>query len=171
MKWTKRSVLELVAVVAMTAVVVTLGILQYKWTGEISQVEQARMEGALDTSVKNFSQEFSYDFDRLCESFEINFETAGASAESQVLSRYTTWIKTTSRSGFVNGVYIWKPAERQKQLLESLDFDNKRFQEAFWPARLEPVHRFAVSQELFLLRSLTATRSIILGRFTRKRPR
>lgn len=148
MKWTKRSVLELVAVVAMTAVVATLGILQYKWTGEISQVEQARMEGALDTSVKNFSQEFSYDFDRLCESFEINFETAGASAESQVLSRYTTWIKTTSRSAFVNGVYIWKPAERRKQLLEALDFDNKRFQEAFWPARLEPLHRFAVSQEL-----------------------
>lgn len=138
--------LELIAVVAMTAVVVTLGILQYKWTGEISQVEQARMEGALDTSVKNFSQEFSYDFDRLCESFEINFETPGASAEPQVLSRYTTWIKTTSRSAFVNGVYIWKPAERQKQLLEALDLDTKRFQQAAWPAELEALRGLAASQ-------------------------
>ena len=57
LKWTKRSAFELIAVVAMTGVVLTLGILQYQWTGEIGQVEQARMEGALDTSVKNFSQE------------------------------------------------------------------------------------------------------------------
>ena len=80
MKWTKRSVLELIAVLAMTAVVVTLAILQYDWTKAISGVEKARMEGALDTSVKNFNQEFSYDFDRLCESFEID-------PENQLLSR------------------------------------------------------------------------------------
>jgi signal transduction histidine kinase len=146
MKWTKRSLLELIAVIAMTAVVLTLGILQYKWTGEISEVEQARMEGALDTSVKNFSQEFSYDFDRLCESFEINAQAPGATAESQVLGRYTTWIKTTSRSGFVSGVYIWKWGGRQAELLVSLDLDNRRFQEASWPARLEAVHEFAERQ-------------------------
>jgi signal transduction histidine kinase len=146
MKWTKRSVVELIAVVAMTAVVLTLGVLQYKWTGEIGQVEQARMEGALDTSVKNFSQEFSYDFDRLCESFEIIPEVPGMTAESQVLHRYTTWIRTTSRSGFVSGVYIWKWGERQEQPLESLDLDNKRFQETAWPSRLEDLHEFAERQ-------------------------
>jgi signal transduction histidine kinase len=146
MKWTRRSLSELIAVIAMTAVVLTLGILQYKWTGQVSEVEQARMEGALDTSVKNFSQEFSYDFDRLCESFEINPEVPGATAESQVLERYTTWIKTTSRSGFVSGVYLWKWGVRQGPLLESLDLDDKRFQEAAWPSRLEALHEFAEQQ-------------------------
>ena len=77
MKWTKRSVLEFFAVLAMTAVVLTLAILQYKWAKAISTVEQARLEGALDASVKNFNQEFSYDFDRLCESFEVNPVTPG----------------------------------------------------------------------------------------------
>lgn len=133
--------LELIAVVAMAAVVATLGILEYRWTGEISQAEQARMEGALDASVKNFSQEFSYDFDRLCESFEISPETPGASAESQVLSRYTTWIKTTSRSGFVDGVFVWEVGDRQKEALKSLDLDSKQFQDASWPARLEPLRQ------------------------------
>jgi signal transduction histidine kinase len=142
MKWTKRSVRELMAVIAMTAVVLTLGILQYRWTAEVSEVEQARMEGALDTSVKNFDQEFSYDFDRLCESFEINPQSSGATAEAQVLSRYATWIKKTSRSGFVSGVYVWELGEREKQQLDSLDFDAKRFQQAAWPARLEPLHLF-----------------------------
>ncbi len=144
MKWTKRSVLELIAVIAMTAVVLTLGILQYQWTGEIGHVDQARMEGALDTSVKNFNQEFAYDFDRLCESFEINPVPAGSSIEAQVLNHYTTWIKTTSRSGFVSGVYVWKPGgERQKETLEAIDLDNKVFVQTDWPERLEPLRELA----------------------------
>jgi signal transduction histidine kinase len=143
MKWTKRSVLELFAVIAMTAVVLTLGILQYKWTGEIGQVEQARMEGALDTSVKNFSQEFSYDFDRLCESFEIGPETSADKAEAEILDKYVTWIRTTSRSGFVSGVYLWRlPGERSGESFRSIDLDNKKFVEAVWPERLDPVEEF-----------------------------
>lgn len=145
-KWTKRSVLELIAVVAMTAVVLTLGILQYQWTGEMGQVEQARMEGALDTSVKNFSQEFSYDFDRLCESFEINPPVTGASVESRVLSQYVAWIKTSARTGFVSGIYLWKPGDRSKEVFDSLDLDNRVFVDAQWPARLEALQQFAKLQ-------------------------
>ena len=91
-------------------VVLTLGILQYQWTGEIGQVEQARMEGALDTSVKNFSQEFAYDFDRLCESFELNPTGSGAEHRSASIDAIHIWIKTTTRSGFVSGIYVWKRA-------------------------------------------------------------
>ena len=87
MKWTKRSLLELIAVLTMTAVVLTLAFLQYRWTRAISTVEQARLEGALDASVKNFNQEFSYDFDRLCESFEAGTETPVSPAEALVVSR------------------------------------------------------------------------------------
>src|ERR1700722_8403506 len=131
MKWTKRPGRELFAVMAMTAVVLTLGILQYQWTGEIGQVEQARMEGALDTSVKNFSQEFSYDFDRLCENFEIGPETPTDKAEAEILNKYTTWIRTTSRSGFVSGVYLWRtPSDRNGESLQSIDLANKKFVEA-----------------------------------------
>ncbi len=136
MKWTKRSVLELIAVLAMTAVVLTLAVLQYDWTKAISGEEKARMEGALDTSVKNFNQEFSYDFDRLCESFEIDPEEPVSFAESLVVGRYTNWIETTSRPEFVSGVYIGRTGDHRKLFLESLDLDNKRFQETAWPPRL-----------------------------------
>ena len=147
--------LELVAVIAMTAVVLTLGILQYQWTGEIGQVEQARMEGALDTSVKNFNQEFAYDFDRLCESFEVSPVPPASTMESQILSRYTAWIKTTSRSGFVSGVYLWKPGlGRQKESFETLDLDNKVFTETAWPERLEPLQEVAQTQARNVLASM-----------------
>ena len=142
LKWTKRSAFELIAVVAMTGVVLTLGILQYQWTGEIGQVEQARMEGALDTSVKNFSQEFSYDFDRLCESFELNPPTAAPSIEARVLTQYNTWIKSTTRSGFISGIYVWK--SHPGDTFESLDLDSRKFAETSWPDRLQSLRVFSL---------------------------
>ena len=38
--------------------------------------EQERLKAALATSVRNFSQEFSYDFQQLCESFEVEPEAS-----------------------------------------------------------------------------------------------
>jgi signal transduction histidine kinase len=146
MKWTKRSVLELIAVLAMTAVVLTLAVLQYKWTKAISTVEQARMEGALDASVKNFNQEFSYDFDRLCESFEISPETPASPAEALVVGRYDSWITTTSRSDFVSGVYVWRIGGDRGPTLESLDLDNRQFQRASWPVNLSPLEQSIAGQ-------------------------
>jgi len=41
MNWKKRTVVELIAAFVMTAAVITLAILQYRWTGEIGRVEQS----------------------------------------------------------------------------------------------------------------------------------
>ena len=62
MNWQKRFGVELIAVIVMIAVVSVLAVYQYRWTGEISRTEQARLRNSLATSVRNFDQEFSYDF-------------------------------------------------------------------------------------------------------------
>ena len=75
MMWQKRIGVELIAVLAMILVVSVLAVYQYRWTGEISRTEQVRLRNSLATSVRNFDQEFSYDFQQLCESFELNPES------------------------------------------------------------------------------------------------
>ena len=62
--------LQLTAIVAMGAVVLVLGVLQYRWTSEIGKAEHERLKSVLGTSVRNFNQEFSYDFERLGESLK-----------------------------------------------------------------------------------------------------
>ena len=138
--------MELVTIVVMTAVVVTLAILQYRWTAQISAEEQDRMVAALDTSVKKFDQEFSYDFERLCESFDVNPEAAPAALEARVGREYTDWITTTSRSEFLSGLYIWKSGGQLKPSFESLNFDNKRFEQTAWPAKLAGLQQYIASQ-------------------------
>jgi hypothetical protein len=58
MKWTSRSILELAAVLVVTVAVAVLAVLQYRWTGTISQADQQRLKVDLDTSVRNLIRSF-----------------------------------------------------------------------------------------------------------------
>ena len=142
MKWTKRSVIELIAILVMTGVLFLLATLQYRWTGEISGTEQGRLESALDTGVRNFDGQFSYDFERLCESFEVDPDQPAATLEDRVVRQYGTWMNTTKQPGFLLGLYIWKKEPLPGGSLESLDLDNRRFQTTEWPAELDSLHQF-----------------------------
>ncbi len=140
MMWKKRFGVELIAVILMIAVVSILAVYQYRWTGEISRTEQTRLRNSLTTSVRNFDQEFSYDFQQLCESFELDPETATAALESRVVSQQESWTRISTHPNLVEGLYIWKNGPAHGAGLESFHPDDNRFYEAAWPAGLEPLH-------------------------------
>src|ERR1700693_3762996 len=98
MNWQKRFGVDLLAVIAMIAVVSVLAVYQYRWTGEISRTEQARLRNSLATSVRNFDQEFSYDFQQLCESFEIDPEADSSAIESHVARQQVYWNRVSSHA-------------------------------------------------------------------------
>jgi signal transduction histidine kinase len=135
MKWSKRSAVEMAAILGMVAVVCTLAVLQYRWTGEISRSEQQRLKANMATSVRGFDQEFSYDFERLCEAFEINPEVPAASLENFVLRQQSDWERVASRPALLAGLHIWKLEEGHASF-ESFEPIEKRFIPAPWPERL-----------------------------------
>ena len=108
MNWRKRFGTELVAVILMIAVVSILAVYQFRWTGEISRTEQARLRNSLTTSLRNFDQEFSYDFQQLCESFELDPEADPAAVESRLSRQQAAWKRTSAHSEFVEALYILK---------------------------------------------------------------
>jgi signal transduction histidine kinase len=146
MKWTKKPVFELSALLAMAAIVLVLGVLQFRWATEISRTEQERLTDELATSVRTFDQEFSYDFERLCESFELDFEAGSSTLESRAAHQYSKWASTAPRSGLIAGVHIWKLDEAHYASLESMDLEKQQFGEAAWPARLDPLHQYLKEQ-------------------------
>ena len=135
MKWSKRSALELATILGMVAVVCTLAMLQYRWTGEISRSEQQRLKANLTTGVRGFEQEFSYDFERLCEAFEVDPEVSPSSLETSVIRRQSEWERRASRPALLAGLHIWKLEEGHASF-ESFDASGSRFVEAAWPQRL-----------------------------------
>jgi signal transduction histidine kinase len=135
MKWSKRAAMELAAILGMVAVVCTLAVLQYRWTGEISRSEQQRLKANVTTSVRGFDQEFSYDFERLCEAFEIGPEVPQANLESRIVRQQSDWERVASRPALLAGIDIWKLEEGHAGF-KSFEDSGKRFVEATWPERL-----------------------------------
>src|SRR6267154_1745109 len=126
MMWQKRFGVELIAVIAMIAVVSVLAVYQYRWTGEISRTEQARLRNSLATSVRNFDQEFSYDFQQLCESFELDPEADPSPVESHLGHQHANWARTSTHAEMINDLYIWKRAIGNTSVLESFHSNDNR---------------------------------------------
>src|SRR5690348_3394849 len=149
MKWSKRAALELATILGMVAVVCTLAVLQYRWTGAISRSEQQRLKANLATGVRGFEQEFSYDFERLCEAFEIDPEVSPSSLETRILRQQSEWERMASRPALLAGVDIWKLEEGHASF-ESFEASGKRFVEAAWPERLAGMRPYLERQAQLL---------------------
>jgi len=147
MNWNKRPGLELMAIFVMIVVVSILGVLQYLWTAEISRTEQGRLKNSLDTSVKDFDQEFSYDFQKLCESFEMNPEENMPALEASAANRYSTWIRINSHPGLVAGVYLLKTVSPGNTQFAALNEGDKRFHNSPWPSQLNSLRPFLLQPE------------------------
>jgi signal transduction histidine kinase len=160
MNWRKRFGTELVAVILMIAVVSILAVYQFRWTGEISRTEQARLRNSLTTSLRNFDQEFSYDFQQLCESFESDPEADPAAVESRLSRQQAAWKRTSAHSEFVEALYILKEGRTGAPSLESFDPTEDRFRDANWPQALESLRAF-LKERSELLSSVTDDREAV----------
>lgn len=147
MRWTKRSLIELSAIVATMTVVSVLAVLQFRWTGEISRTEQQRLKSALATGVRNFTDEFSFDFQQLCARFEVDPEPPAATLEARLARQYESWQRTSTRAGLVARVDLWRAQGPRGPYLQSLDPSGGRFQEMDWPARLSGLREFLVQEQ------------------------
>ena len=137
MKQTNGTMLQLIVIVAIAAAVCVLGVIQYRWTSEISRAEQERLKAVLATSVRNFNQEFAYDFERLDESFEIDPEAPASTIHARVLRQYSDWVRTTSHPDLLAGVHLWRADDSGVRHFESLDRRSRQFQSVLWPRRLQ----------------------------------
>jgi signal transduction histidine kinase len=146
MKRTNRPMLQLVVITAIAGAVSILGILQYRWTSGMSGAEQERLKAALATSVRNFDQQFAYDFERLGESFEIDPEAPASTIDARVLRQYSNWTQTTPRRDLVAGLDVWGTDDGGGPHLESLDPEKKRFRDGPWPKQLQSLHPFLEKQ-------------------------
>lgn len=130
------------AIAVMVAGVSILAVFQYRWTGDISRTEQNRLKVSLAASVRDFDQEFSYDFQQLCEGFELEPEREASGVETQLAGRHLNWNKSSPHPELVSGLFLWKTDSKSNPRLEEFDDNGQRFREADWPARLQPARDF-----------------------------
>jgi signal transduction histidine kinase len=127
-------------VLGVSAVIVLLGVLatlQYRWLGQISEADQARLRAA----AKNRAEEFARDFDReITRAFlRLQFDAAGAKAldTTRFVERRARWRTNTAHAGLVQDVWL---ADSSAAKLWRFDPETAQLEPKAWPATLEPTH-------------------------------
>jgi len=146
MKKPKISVVEFIGIVVMTMVVAVLAVLQYRSTREIGQEEERRLKTSLAAGVRGFDQEFAYDLERLCESFELDPESAQSTVEQRIVRLYENWTRNAGDPALVNGVQLWKIDENRKLTPELLDPTSRTFQEMLGSGKIDLLSDFIGQQ-------------------------
>lgn len=100
--WT-TGVLPIAVLIAM---LLTLMILQLRWSREISEAERDRLEQSLNRSTALFQSAFSRDLLGLCRSLQTPASGDWKSTKSEIFSRYGAWIRVSGRSALVEGIYF-----------------------------------------------------------------
>jgi len=131
---------QLFAVVVLVAVLAALGTLQYRWLGEVSAAERARMRDSLRTRAADFSREFDRQLTRVYLAFHVDidaFEANPASALADAVDR----AQHASVAPIAKDVFLVERIGAAPATLEHLDAASTRLTRVEWPPALDAWRR------------------------------
>lgn len=124
-------------VLVMTAVLVTLAILQYRWSNQISQATSERMEVALESTMMRLRDDFYREIAGFCFQLAINPELPANGRLDQYSHQFESWSKTAPHPAVVSNVFVLQEDSKTGQRLMHLDPATGEFATARWPEHYE----------------------------------
>jgi signal transduction histidine kinase len=122
-------------VIGLSAILVILAVLQYRWSNQVSQAESDRMKASLRIATTQFRQDFSRELQTLSAGLQPDPELLADDNWSGYAAQSADWLKSSTYPEMVSALYLWRP---DKPLLR-LDRNTKTFESAEPLALLEPV--------------------------------
>ena len=129
----RRPLRSWLSVVALLVLCGILGVLQYRWIGEVSRAEWERLRGSLNASLYRLSQDFNTEITLAC----ATLSSAGSPGEERVpeqeyASGYQQWKSTTRHEQLFRRIILAVP-QNGAFTLRSLDLDTGAFHDSEWP--------------------------------------
>ena len=129
----KKRVLWPAVVCTLAAFLAALGVLQYRWSKEVSQAASSRMRADLVRSMIDFRGDFLSELASLAVALEPNYRY-GTNLDSYA-REFANWRRTASYPGMVQDVYIWQVGLAHSQLLK-IKSPGEEPERVEWPAGL-----------------------------------
>lgn len=128
-----RALLSWLFVCALLALCGVLGVLQYRWIGEVSIAARQRLQGGLQANLNRLSDDFNSEIAADCRQLLPNSGPSEAGPlEPQIAERYAQW-KTTARHPQMFARIAVAAPNGDAVLLRTLDFETGRFRSISWP--------------------------------------
>ena len=134
---TRRSWLSLLVVSALGIILVLLAVLQYRWSGQVSEAERERMQANLNTAVSQFRSEFSFELQRICMAFQFGPGDLPGRDWPRYAQQYDNWLLTAPDARLVAIIYIWDQEAEPASHLLKLNPAAHAFEPIPWPSSLE----------------------------------
>src|SRR5260370_994285 len=171
-----RPLLSWLSLAVLVVLVCVLGVLQYRWIGEISQTERKKLQDTLQASLNEVSRDFNSELNTACTALvptEADVNELGR--EQAYENRYLHWKESGRNSKFfARTALAWE--QGGELTLRMLNPDTGVFALADWPASWSPFKAMAESHfrrepggPLESMRLLSATALIELPRFSASR--
>ncbi len=120
---------------ALVLLVGTLATLQYRWLGEVSEAEHARLQNVLRQRASDFADDFDREIVALYVALQIDAATPLDTDPSTFAAHYDAWRAAAHDPQMLRDVYVLDTS-RPETSLERYSPEEKRFASASWPASL-----------------------------------
>ena len=129
----KQSVLSSAGVLALASVLTLLAVLQYRWSGEVSEAASARMKSNLQASMMGFRQDLYRELVVVCAAFRPEFGGT-RDLKARYAQQYESWSRTATHPELVANIFLLEDAGGKHQTLVRLNQATRQFESADWPS-------------------------------------
>jgi signal transduction histidine kinase len=121
-------------IILAVIVVIVLGVLQYRWSNQVSEATSIRLADSLQMSMINWHLDFFRAFSEICVALRVDSESRTQADWNQYAQRYREWKKSTANPNLAAGLYILRIDEAPAAQVLHLAPSGQRFEPADWPS-------------------------------------
>jgi two-component system, OmpR family, sensor histidine kinase SenX3 len=124
---------------------VTVAVLQYRWTGEASSASAGRIRAELESLAIKWQTDLYSEISAICTTLQVGPDSGARDTWNDYLERYVEWKNALSHESYpfvygdpdlVRGIYIWEASEPTTPRLLLLNAANHRIEPTAVPATL-----------------------------------
>ncbi|MFL6386337.1 MAG: sensor histidine kinase [Terriglobales bacterium] len=135
----RERLLRWVAIPALAAVLVGLAVLQYRWSGQVSDATRAQMLANLHMSLMSFRQDFAHELGAVAGEIRTIAESPDAASPKELSEQFRHLQQTAAHPNLVSHVYLWANPTQQQPL--RFDPSSGQFERTAWPAEFDPMQQ------------------------------
>jgi signal transduction histidine kinase len=128
-------------IILAVVVVIVLGVLQYRWSNQVSEATSIRLADSLQMSMINWHLDFFRDFSEICIAMRVEPGAGAQDDWNQYARRFDEWKKSTAHPDLVSGLYVLKFDETPGAKTMRLDPSKQRFEQSDWPENFADLRR------------------------------
>ncbi len=144
----QRAWLSWLFVGALAVLSACLGLMQYRWIGEVSRAERERLRASLQASLNRLSQDFNWELASACSALapdDASRDSIAAAREAEYAAKYLKARDTARHARMIKSVSLAVPTG-DSLILRTLDPATGRFEAAEWPPAWLPVRSWFVEK-------------------------